>query len=774
MSASVHENRNGTVTIRIPEARGSIKKITECFPNREAAERWRSAVLAARDADRPLPDPEPYRVAPGRRPVEVLLDGFADVAWAWWKKFYPSDSVNPQRADDVASEIRLHLIPFFAPRVDHVGDITYEDCEDFVDYLSGKRATNAPQQTIVAEARELTLAEAAAWSHKSKSGIRKAWLTGKFKNGYLDTSRDVTGVVRIPIGDLIRAGYVPDENAVQTPYGYSKRQVGALLSDLRQIFKFAIAKKLLDKDPSTGIKAKDPVRGARSSGPNAKSTTPVYMFDLVTSKRIAQQLHIHHQMAFWIMRCVGLRISETYGIALEDIYRDEGEMTIRVWRQGGKKFKVADEAGKKKLVESKSTVKTAASQRVLPIARQVAELIDLYIEAFHDGETDFSTPLLRTARGSGQAGYRDALEKVTIAAHCGVQDVGYAVTPHTYRKFFATDMDDISPRARSVYMGHQVQNLDGGAAITESTYTVKRKGVAHLLVVAKTMTSLIESSIGSLVEPVTAGRLLPASACPDSVERHRALEVLDVAGLIGIAEVSGEEVIEVAQAAELLAVGERKVVRLIREGHLIRQRVDGAGRASLLGVTMSSVKERMALTQQMWSRKTLCTELNLTYHEVDYLIKVLGVVATEAPSTRGYRYTDSEVDKVRRHLEEKAAITVTAASVTEVMDELGCTQRTATQLLVMGRLEADEGATAAMRMTMVTRASLERLKTERSRRQTLPQKPPAGSIPIREAQIRTGLDRTGVLKLRQAGVIIIRTSDYQFHVEEASLDSYMK
>jgi integrase len=773
LSAHVHENRDGSVTVRLPAAPGSTRKVSETFPNSETGARWRAAALAARKAGLPLPDAKPYCAAANRRAPEELLDGFADVAWAWWAKFYPSGSPNPQRGVDVAAKLRLHLIPFFAPLVDHIGEITYEDCEDFVDFMAGIRGKSDPKQTIVAEARELTLAEAAEWCNKSKSGVRKAWLTGKFANGHLDTSRDVMGVVRIPIGDLIKAGFVPLERGVEVPTGFSKKEVSGMLNMLRNICKFAIGKNLLDKDPSTGIEAKDPDVGARTFGPNSKSTSPVYMFDLATSKRIASRLHIHHQMTFWLLRCVGLRISEAYGVTLQDIYRNDGNMTIRIWRQGGKNFLVRDAEGKKKIAKVKTSVKTTSSARVLPIAKPVAELIDHYIEAFHEGEADSSTPLLCTPRGCGQAGFRDALEVATIAAGCGLADVGFKATPHTHRKYFATDMADVSGRYRSVYMGHKLQNLDGGAAITEDTYTVRRKGVEHLLVVAEAMTSLIETSLGGLVEPVTAGRLLPTSVCPNPDERGRALDVLDDAGYVCVATSEGEQVLEVAQVAELLAVSESKVRQLVRDGQLVRQQVDGAGRIVIRGVTVSSVEARVALSQQLWTRAALCTEFSLTYNEVDSLIRALGVKTAEASVTRGYCYDPSEVDKIRRHLEVKTAIRVKAAPISEVMDVLRCSRRTAQHLLNMGRLAPDKTATASLKITMVTRSSLERLKSERVARTTLPQAAPAGTIPIREAQVRTGLDRTGVLQLKSEGVIIHRTSDYQFHIDDSSLSEYL-
>jgi integrase len=620
----------------------------------------------------------------------------------------------------------------------------------------------------------LTLREAAEWCGKSKSTIRKAWLTGKFPNGSRDTSRDVRGIVQFPIGDLIAAGYTPREIAEQVATGFSKKEVGSMLNMLQNIFKFAIGKQILERDPSIGLAAKDPAPGSRKLGPNSKATAPVHMFDLVTSKRIASKMHIHHQMAFWIIRCVGLRISETYGVTLEDIYRDGENMTIRIWRQGGKNFLVKKKNGKKTHSKVKESVKTLSSSRVLPIAKPVALLIDHYIEAFHENEVDPSTPLLLTNGGSAQSSFRDALEKASTSAGFGLSAVGFKATPHTHRKYFATDMVDVTPRARSVYMGHKLQDLEGGAAITETTYTVQRKGVEHLLVVADAMASLIETTIGGLIEPVTAGRLLPTSVCTGNYDRERALEVLEDAGYVRVADVDGDQVIEVAQAAELLAFSETHVRRLIRRGELHSKQIDGAGCTVIRGVTMSSIEARIALSNQLWTRAALCTEFSLTYIEIHTLIKALGVRASKASVSLADCYDADEVEKIRVHLDAKAAARISSASISEVTEELSCTRRTAQHLLELGRLELDVAATESLKMTMVTKKSLQRLKFERVGRKTLSQPAPAGTIPILEAQSRTGLDRVRVLQLRSEGVIIQRTSDWKFHVDKASLDAYTK
>jgi len=772
LSARPHPNRDGSVTVRMPDARGSTRRPNVNFPTTESAERWRAAALAARKAGRPLPDPEPYRAAANRRAPEVLLGGFADVAWAWWEKFYPSNGRHPQRRDDIESHIRNHLVPFFSPRVDHVRDITYEDCEEFVDYLSGKRSTATPAQTIVTEARELTLADAAKWCGRSKSGIQKARSSGKFPNAYLDTSASDMGVVRIPVGDLIAAGYVPQEGTAEVPYGLSEKHVNSLLNDLRQIFKFAIGKRLITVDISTGLKAKEPALTARVFPKGSRADAPVYLFDLATCKRIASRLHIHHQMVFWLLRCAGLRIGEAYGIRLEDIYHRDGYMTIRVWRQGGKYFKVADEEGHVQRVTSKESLKTKSSQRVLPIARPLATLIDIYVDAFHSDETDPATPLVATIRGCGQSGFRDALHKATIAEGCGVEDAGFVTTPKTLRTFFATELDDIALRPRSSYMGHKMLNLDGSAAITESTYTVQHKGVQRLLVVSDTMAARIESSIGSLVEPVASSRLLPASLCVDTDEREGSLEVLDAAGCVAAAVVDGHEVVEVSDAAQMLKVSEKQVGALVRKGLLVRQRVDGPGRSSFFGVDASSVHEQMALVHGAWTRQRLCVEFDLTYRQVDYLIGVLGVTSLESDLVRGYLYAEEQVEKLRRYMDERAEVSRHAVSMKEAAKALGCTRRTAAHFITAGHLVVDDESSTAMGWTMVTRASLEQLLTQRAPRRALPSVQPTGTIPIREAQERTGLSRVEVLKLAASGVVIHRTSDYRFWVDEASLESH--
>jgi integrase len=699
-----------------------------------------------------------------------MPDAFAAVAMAWLRKFYPDDYENPETADAVAHKVTAHLIPFFAPRVDHISEITYSDCEDFVNYKAGQRSQSASSGAFVAEARDYTLADAAEWSSRSKSALRKAWLDKRLPNAYLDKSSGRQGIVKVPVGDLIKAGFTPGAKAAEVPCGYSRRNVGEMLSTLRRIFAFARAKGLMSQDPSEGIRARSPVKGARSI--RSKSKKRLYLFDLALSKRIAQHLNIQHQVAYWLMRGVGLRISEAYGIDLHDIYRDEGYMIIRVWQQGGKKFKVRDDDGNTVKVEKKKKTKTKSSTRTIPIPKPVAELIELYIAAFHE-ESNPNTPLLKPKRGLGQAAFRAALKTANQLEQHGEAEVGFNATPHVQRAFFTTDLDECPRRARSNYLGHLVQDHEGGAVITETVYTLRRNGVRQLLVIADAMGALIENEIGTLLDPALAHQLIPTRLTRSVDERDHALEVLDSAGLIRIVDIDGESILDVPEAAEMLAISDRQVRRLVSKGVLDRRRFPGAGMTANSGVTLSSVDAHLCAHQDLTSRRDLLAEFGLSYRELDILISKLNIKPVES-TTLGHRYAWAEVERLRQYFKDRAALSRRAVSIADTSSEIGCTRRTVDRFISLGQLRIDATATENLGLTMITRKSLDDLIQKRSKRATLPQVRPAGSIPILEAQQRAGLTRVQVLELKTHGVIVHRTPDYQFHVDEASLEEYLK
>jgi integrase len=773
-TGSTRTNSDGSITVRIPAAPGSTEKITARFPNEQLKDRWIAAVAAARQVGQPVPDPELYKSAQTLKEASSVPERFSDLAWQWWHKYYQArTTTGPARADEVAAVIRLHLIPFFDPRIDSVRDITYADCEAWIEHMAGIRHTKRVEKgVVVAEHRLFSISEAAEWSGRSRSTIMKAWLDKRLPNAYNDRRAGGKGTVHIPIGDLIAAGYTPRDQVTEAPFGYAVSVVDGHLSILRRMFKYAISHGILTHDPSAGLAPLPPVAGTKSRATPKDDGTR--WLSLIASKEIADRMHIHHQLAFWIMRLTGERIGETYGIVLGAIHREDGHMALMLEHQGGKRQKVRDETGQTITVTLKKQMKTSSGNRYIPVPKTLADLIDLYVEAFHSPDAGPLTPLIRTPRGLGQSTFRDALKGAVQDTGFGVNEFGINVTPKFLRVCLISDLTPIDQRLRSIYVGHKVKNHQGGAPVTESVYTRRRAGIEHLLPVTEFLDELITREVGTLIKPTPLIRLVPNHRMLNADALSQVVSVLDEAGLLGDDVVDGETVISNHEAAQILAISERQVRELSKRGHLERRRVRKSGKETIYGVTAASVQARLEIDQELWSRQRVCDELGLTYLELRRLLRRLDIKPIDSAATLGERYRDEEVELLRSHLDKLRTLRETSVSIQQVAEELDCTRRTVSRFIDMGKLEVDEDATSNLQMTMVTRASVDAVIAKRQNRASLPSVRPPGSIPIAEAQARTGLTRVQVLELAKLGVIIHRTPDFQFHVDEKSLDIHFE
>lgn len=145
--------------------------------------------------------------------------------------------------------------------------------------------------------------------------------------------------------------------------------------------------------------------------------------------RIATHLHPVHQLVLWLQRVTGLRISEAFGLLVDDVI-DLGDTGLLLVRgQGGRAFRVRDDEGRVVSVHYKERTKTEAGTRVLVLPRAMLEPLRIAIEAFHTdpdtGEVDETARLvqgLRTADESGQLSFREAFV-VAAAADLLTRDV---------------------------------------------------------------------------------------------------------------------------------------------------------------------------------------------------------------------------------------------------------------------------------------------------------------------------------------------------------------
>ena len=766
LSLTIRDNSDGTASVRVPEFGGAQRRSTLRFPSRKIAERYRAAALAAWQANAPMPDPAPYQTIVDRRKATKIPDGFADVAWAWWRKTYPPHYPNPERRAAVETNIKAHLIPYFAPRVDHIREITRLDCEEFIDFMAGERPSTPKTREDLS--REYSLSEAAELTGRNRSTLQRAWQDGKFPHARKVSRGIHRGVVMIPLSDLVASKYAPLQS--QKPKGFSRGTVKELLANLNNIFTFAQAHGHTSTNPVLGLKAKEPVLGSLSV--RARSSGDAYLLELDSCKKIASHLHIHHLLTFWIIRLVGLRIAETFGITLGAIARDDDQMYLAVGAQAGKTYLVLDENLQVTTATYKKNGKTKAAGRVVPIPRHLAVLIDLYIEMFHQGDDDPSTPLIVSTRTTAQGKYRIGLKRAQQAAGFGPEVIGFEPVPHTYRKFLTTDLDEITPRVRSIYLGHKVRG-NGGSDLTESIYTLRTPNLRRLLEAPQEIDRKIDEMIGTLVDPIPGPVIAPRELFKNDDQHREVLDLLEASCLLAPATSGSSEVLRIREAAELLAISEVRVKRLMGEGVLEARPIRGPGMRMLGGVTLESAMARLEADQMLWTRKRICEEFDLGPVELQRLVDKLNLKPAEVGPVKGLRYRDEEVERLRRHFETKRTATTNSVPVSGVVREIGCSKRTAQHLIASGQLKVDADASRALGMTMVSRKSLDELVKARAARPTPQVSRPPGTIPIEEAQTRTGLSRIEILKMRERGLVIRRSSDYQFHVDEVSLRDFV-
>lgn len=764
LALTIRDNSDGTASIRVPVVGGVSRRVSVNFPSREVAERYRAAALATWEAKRQIPDPAPYQSV-GFRSKDQKNDGtFPSVAWNWFERNYPANNTNPERRNAVRSIVEDHLIPFFAPRVDHTSELTSLDVEDFVRFMAGERPTVSQNKDDLA--REYTLTGAAALTGRNRSTLQRAWQNGAFPNAHKVKRGREKGIVKIPLADLVNSRYAPAHQ--QKPYAYSYGSVKEMLSVLRNIFEHAMARGIVSVNPARDAKPRKPAMYARTLRKHTKDDEE--HIDLVTSQQIASHLQIHHVMVFWLLRAAGLRISEAFGITLDSISYIDEQMYIAIRAQGGRSFRVHDADFNEVRVDRKESVKTRTSKRVIPVARQLQELIELYIEIFHE-DSDPRSPLVHNTSMAAQGAFRAQLRRAQVASGNGFADRGFEATPHSLRDYLSTDLDEINQRIRSVYMGHQLKGV-GGSDTTESVYTLRKKDPKRLQEASGEMEKLITEKIGTLVVPVPAQILAPRELFSDYATHQRVVDALEAAGFIGETVVDGEEVLRISEAAALLSISEIRVKRLLGQGILESRPIRGPGMKMFGGVSRASVMRRLEADQVLWTRKRICEEFDLSYLELVRLIEKLDLKAASTEKVKGLRYHDDEVERLRAHFATKERARRNAVSVSGVCRELAISKSAVEVLLATTQLVLDKRATETLGMRMVTRKSLDDLIRVRVERPTPPVSRPPGSIPIREAQERTGRTRTEVLQLRSQGVVIYRSSDYQFHVDEASLQRF--
>jgi integrase len=342
----------------------------------------------------------------------------------------------------------------------------------------------------------------------------------------------------------------------------------------------------------------------------AVSAAPKRPITLQETALLAADLHAVHQLALWLLRVLGLRISEAFGLRVADLHRlpdQSGRGLLVVTRQGGRPFEEYDEQGRTVPVNEVDRTKTTQSVRLVPVPATLMRLLDLTVAAFHtgpDGTVDERARLIPdlSGAGSGQMAFRAALaaaaRRAGVDVSSAVADDDGSLVPHDLRKALVTDIaaGQLSDWVRQRYVGHRA-----GDDVHHGVYILDDPAARPLLAVADHLQHELDHAVPRGLVITTTKRCTtgnqPALA-PRAAEIDAAL--LDAHWLAAPAA-SAEPVLDAGAVAELLAIAPTTARRYLANGTLPSRPLPG-GRRDQRGALLSDVQ---ALRSALDNRTTM-------------------------------------------------------------------------------------------------------------------------------------------------------------------------
>ena len=743
----------------VPQPGGVGRRREEPFASQADAQAWLTQAVAAARAGERLPDPARFRTTkpPRRKPrpseAPRLQPDVASLARAWMAAAYEDlRRGGPERAERVRRIVEGYLVPWFAPRTATVSDVTYFMAHEWLLHLVGRDRAEVsgtllgppPVPGPYRDGEELSLAEAARAAGVSLPTARRRWRAGQLPGAY----RDPTGQVRVPAA----AAFAITVKR-RAPTGLSQGYVTDALWVLRRILAFARANGLFAPgfDPTEGLDAPLADKADRRRPDRGGQPRPL---TLPECARLASHLHPVHQLAFWLQRIMGLRISEAFGVRVSDVVDLGGTGLLAVQGQGGRSFSVRDDHGQVVAVPYKQTTKTAAGSRVLVVPEQLMVLIRVAIDAFHTdpdtGQVDAAArlvPGLQTPDRSGQHAYRHAFAEAATAEQLSGDHLGFAVSTHLLRKSCATDLAwaaGIEDAVRRRFMGHRA-----GDDVFGRIYTLDHPDVAPLRKVAEILDHNIAMTIGTLMVPTIRhaqwGSANPLSACADHVDA-----TLAAAGWLVDPGSDDDPLCDARRVAQELDIYPTSARRCMADGTLPSVALPDA----------TGVSRRYARLSDVWSHRDrlagrillpdLAEELGMPYHEAYHALRRLGLAVEQHPTSHQYHLTPEAAAALRAEHQRILTLHRRSIKLAAAACQLKVALSTAALLSRRGQLEIDP-ETDSSRARFVTRASVQACWLARQRRHLPAVQPEA--VALDEVARFTGRSEREVTDRLRAGVL---------------------
>lgn len=605
--------------------------------------------------------------------------------------------------------------------------------------------------------------------------IRSVWLVPQ-----TDTIGDVTyfmvhaWLLRLagrPLSDSARESS-GDDDGLQ-PVGLSQSVIADALWTLRGVLGFARATGIVAPgfDPTQGLVAPAPDPATARTKPPTCQPRPL---TLPECARIASHLHPVHQLALWLQRVMGLRISEAFGVVVDDVI-DHGDTGLLLVRgQGGRDFRVRDSDGSIVTVGHAERLKTAAAHRTLVIPGRMLELLRVAIDAFHTdpdtGDTHVDArlvPGLRAADHGGQLAFRQAFARAAGAEGLSSSDLGFRVTPHLLRKSIATDIAwhaGIPDTVRRRFMGHRAADDVYGRI-----YTLDHPELAPMTDVAAAIDAMIHEAIGTLLVP-TAQRVHWAHTHPNRQRADDVRHVVDAAGWTLEPGTDEDPLCDANRVARELGIAPTTARRWMRNGTLSCSTTTENGRPrrrvplSVVWSLRDRLAERILLPE-------LAIELGARYHELYQDARRLGLRLEQHPTSRQFDISPDEAQQLRNEHERVRRLHARSIKASSAARELNRAVSTIGLMIKRRELVLDP-ETDSSRARFVTRASVDRFRRNgvlNTRMRPFDR----AAVPLAEVIRFTGRSRAELLDLVRAGVLEQVPGRRRCQLTATSLQSWM-
>ena len=761
----------------VPSSKGSTQRTSYIFRDAQIADLWLDAAIKSRTAGQPLPLPAPIQIVGSAVPRVTAPTGtsFRAMAERWCHERY-----RELQRGGVAREIGVTgHINALATWIEAEGLVMETMVRDRVKQMnqSFSRADVAKPPTVPEglDLEQLVTIDQAAALPDTPS---KATLKRRKADGTLPTHL-VDGRMMYRTGDLYTSavGGGAEGGLTRGP----RRTVGMhqdTLADRYWVFGEVC---LYAQDFGVAVPTdRESLKLHRSDHPG----TPVAQHvDLQVCAQIAGRLHAVHQLALWLMRILGLRISEAYGLRVQDIAvqgpGEPGILTIR--RQGGRKHQTRDlVTGEPISADSVEGLKNAASFRVLVAPPALMTLITTAIRIFHtdpDGTVHPDArliPGLARKNAGGQEAFRTALSRAARAAGLAVNDGEvdeiFHVIPHHMRHSVITDLTwkEVEKSHLLRFAGHQLgDDVHSRVYVLDDPLLRPAKGIAE-----KSQRMIEEQVPDGLARPTTVRCTTGNQPALMGAARRLDAELTEVGWLV-LPEEDGQVFLGAAEVAHELDVTPMTARRWMKDGTLpavhVRYCAQGEERRAF-------ISDVVALRDKLRSQVTLtglAEELGQTYHTVSQYVKAQKLVL-EPLGERGFLVPVDVAQRLRKHYQQQAELKARAVPLGMTAERLDLSAAEMRRLLASGDLVEDSRAHDGRRM--ITRESVERLEEQQDRGPRRVTPLPTAEIKLMtwlEAQSMTGLTKGQMQTQVAAGVLVLQIRDRGQHITQHSVLKYL-